>query len=322
MVPTILSAETGDDAAHVGKFPGARGGIRRDPPRGPSDIPVMAQPTVGTDALAAEIERIWARAPAPFDDDDRRAIAQAVALVDRGEARVAERSDGAWTVNLWVKKALDLYYRTSEPTLEHEVGPLRFRDRFPSKHGLEDAAIRLVPPGAARYGSFAGPGATLSSCFLHLGVWVGADSLIDTWVALGTCAQIGARVKILPCTSVVGSLYPLDARPTIVEDDCHIGSGCVIGPGTLVRRGAILAPGVTISAATRVADLRDGSARPLRDEVPENAIVVPGSIPVPWSGTLAHVSAALVIGRRDPDMTPKQNLAVATRRLGLGPVSA
>lgn len=277
----------------------------------------MGQPTVRTDALSAAIERIWAQTTTAFEGDERRAIAEAVALVDRGEVRVAELVDGAWTVNVWVKKALDLYYRTSEPMLEHEAGPLRFRDRFPSKHGLEDAGIRLVAPGAARYGSFASPGATLSSCYLHLGAWVGEGSLIDTWVALGTCAQIGARVKILPCTSVVGSLHPIDSRPTVVEDDCYVGSGCVLGPGARVRRGAILAAGVTVGPTTPVVDIRGAAAQPLGDEVPEDAVVVPGSVPVRRPGPPVSVAAALVVGSRNPELTAKENLEVAAVRLAL-----
>jgi 2,3,4,5-tetrahydropyridine-2-carboxylate N-succinyltransferase len=270
-----------------------------------------------TSTLADAIERIWARMPTTLEDGDHRAIAEAIALLDSGRIRAAELTDGAWTVNLWVKKALDLYYRTSQPTLEQEAGPLQFRDRFPLKRDLEEAKIRLTPPGTARYGSFASPGATLASCYLHLGVWIGEGSLIDTWVALGTCAQIGARVKILPCTSVVGSLYPIDARPAVIEDDCHIGSGCVVGPGVRVRRGAILAPGVIISSTTRVVDVREASARPLGGEVPENAIVIPGNIAAHSSVPSVGVSAALVIGCRDPEMPANQNLDMAARQLGL-----
>ncbi|ANS31889.1 hypothetical protein R1CP_36415 (plasmid) [Rhodococcus opacus] len=273
---------------------------------------------MGETELAETIEEIWDRMPAMLDDDERRATAEAMALVDGGKIRCAEITDGTWTVNLWVKKAIDLYFRSSQPTLEYEAGPLQFRDRFPLKAGLEQAQIRIAPPGAARYGSFFSPGVTLMSCYVHLGVWIGADSLIDTWVALGTCAQVGARVKILPCTSIVGSLYPIEARPAVIEDDCHIGSGCVVGPGTRVRRGAILASGVTITSTTRVVDVSGASAEQCGGEVPENAIVIPGNIAAPASAPSAvGVAAALVIGYRDFELTANQNLDLAARKFGL-----
>ncbi|MGG6383443.1 DapH/DapD/GlmU-related protein [Paenarthrobacter sp. NEAU-H11] len=271
-----------------------------------------------TDQLAETIEEIWERSPAALDDGERRAIAEAMALVDGGKIRCADITDGRWTVNSWVKKALDLYFRSSQPTLEYEAGPLQFRDRFPLKGGLEQAQIRVAPPAVARYGSFFSPGVTLMSCYVHLGVWVGAGSLIDSWVSLGTCAQIGERVKILPSTSIVGSLYPIEARPAVIEDDCQIGSGCVVGPGTRIRRGAILAAGVNITSTTPVVDAIGPSAEPLGGEVPENAIVIPGSIAAPSSApSVVGVAAALVIGYRNPGMTANQNLEMAARQFRL-----
>ncbi|ORA22904.1 DapH/DapD/GlmU-related protein [Mycobacterium aquaticum] len=272
----------------------------------------------GTEQLAETIAEIWARMPTTLNRAEWRATREAVDLIDSGNIRCADQTEGEWTVNLWVKKALDLYYRHSQPTTVFEAGPLQFRDRFPLKRGLEVGQIRVAPPAVARHGSFFGPGTTLAACYVHLGVWVGAETLIDTWVALGTCAQIGSRVKILPCTSIVGSLHPIEARPAIVEDDCHIGSGCVVGAGVRVRHGAILAPGVTITPASRVVDVSGVSLETSGNEVPENSIVIPGTVPAPGStsGSIG-IAAALVIGCRDPRLTANENLAAAVEKIGI-----
>lgn len=269
--------------------------------------------------LADVIDAIWKRSSEDLDVNDRWAVDEVIALIDKGTVRAAEPRPGGWAVVPWVKKALDLYYRSAGPTVVSEAGPLNFRDRFPLKAHLEEAQIRVAPPGAARYGSFFSPGVTLMSCYVHLGTWIGRDSLIDSWVAIGTCAQIGDRVKILPCTSIAGSLYPLEASPTVIEDDCHIGSGCVVGPGARVGRGAILGSGVTISPSSPVVDVRGAQQVVLGTEVPEDVIVISGSIRgLAGIPSQASVGVALVIGNRDPALTPHQNLEQGVRKLGLG----
>lgn len=269
--------------------------------------------------LSDVIGDIWERSSGILDPSDQQAVDEVIALIDKGVLRAAEPAHGGWSVVPWVKKALDLYYRSAGPTVVSEAGPLVFRDRFPLKGDLEQAQIRVAPPAVARYGSFFSPGVTLMSCYVHLGAWIGCDSLIDSWAAIGTCAQIGHRVKILPCTSIVGSLYPLEAQPTIIEDDCHIGSGCVVGPGARVGRGSVVGSGVTISPSSPVVDIRGASHEVLGLRVPENAIVISGSVGPPmgtsWQATLG---AALVIGERDPDLTPHQNLEYAVLHLGPG----
>lgn len=274
--------------------------------------------TVGP-GLADVIGEIWERGSEVLDARDRHAVDEVIALIDQGVLRAAEPRPGGWAVVPWVKKALDLYYRGAGPAVVSEAGPLTFRDRFPLKGDLEQAQIRVAPPAVARYGSFFSPGVTLMSCYVHLGAWIGRDSLIDSWVAIGTCAQIGDRVKILPCTSIVGSLYPLESPATVIEDDCHIGSGCVVGPGARVGRGSIVGSGVTISPSSPVVDVRGAEQEVLGFDVPENVVVIPGSVDVPrGSYRQATVGAALVIGERDFGLTPRQNLEQALLRLGLG----
>lgn len=260
-----------------------------------------------TDDLRREIEQLWEQVEFPLDGREQAVIDEAMHLMDSGAIRCAELVDDAWIINTWVKKLLDLYYRNPLPERESNAGPMHFRDRFHLKAELERTGIRVAPPGAARYGSHFRPDVTLMSCYVHLGVWVGEGSLIDSWVTLGTCSQIGSRVKILPNTSVVGSLYPLSAAPTVIEDDCHIGSGCVVGPGVRVRRGAIVASGVTLSPATPIIDCASGDGKVL-EEVPEDAIVTVGNFrSTALTGGLSMVGA-LILGYRDPKLTVNENL--------------
>lgn len=227
-------------------------------------------------------------------------------LIDEGVLRSAIYIDDEWVANLWVKKALDLYYRSRGPAVESRVGTMTFRDRFPLKSDLEEYDVRFAPPGTARYGASFGAESVLAGGYAHLGVWVGTGTLIDTWVTLGTCAQIGNGVKILPNSSIVGSLYPLEAAPTVIEDDCYVGSGCIIASGVRVSRGAILAPGVVISEVSPVIDAVSGARL---GSVPPLAVVVPGMIASPRLGAgVLGVAAALVVGYRDECLTPKQNL--------------
>jgi 2,3,4,5-tetrahydropyridine-2-carboxylate N-succinyltransferase len=264
------------------------------------------------DELNEQIEEIWERSGSELDPAAVRTVESVIDCVDDGRLRCAQPADGGWQVNLWVKKAIALYFRIG-PVRSTTVGPFEFRDRFPLKMGAEKGGFRIVPPGAARRGCYIGPGATLMPGYLNLGVWVGGKSLIDTWVSLGTCVQVGDRVTILPCTSVIGSLFPLDAPPAIIEDDCHIGSGCVIGAGVKVAQGAVLGSGVVLHQGIPVLELQDGEPGAIRAEIPPNALVVRGSTPV--TGTSWSADAALIIGYRTQGQPPTESLRQALKRL-------
>lgn len=264
------------------------------------------------DTLRTQIEEIWGQSGADLGPGAARAVESVIERVDDGRLRCAQPTDGGWEVNVWVKKAIALYFRVP-PVWSATVGPFEFRDRFPLKAGAEKGDFRIVPPGAARRGCYIGPGATLMPGYLNLGVWVGEGSLIDTWVSLGTCVQVGSRVTILPCASVIGSLFPVEAAPAIIEDDCYIGSGCVIGPGVKVARGAVLGSGVALYPGVPVLEVQDGGPGTIRDEIPPNALVVRGSTPVADSGWSAD--AALIIGYRTPGQSASESLKQALKRV-------
>lgn len=268
------------------------------------------------DALSEQIKEIWEQSRSGIDPAAVRVVESVVDGVNDGRLRCAEPAGNGWRVNLWVKKAIALYFKIGQ-VRSTTVGPFEFRDRFRLKAGAENGDFRIVPPGAARHGCYIGPGATLMPGYLNLGVWVGGGSLIDTWVSLGTCVQVGSRVTILPCTSVIGSLFPIEALPAVIEDDCYIGSGCVIGAGVKVARGAILASGVVLHSGVPVLEVHDGEPGVIRDEIPPNALVVRGSAPVAGSGFSAD--AALIIGYRSAGQPPAQSLRRALRRVVVCP---
>jgi 2,3,4,5-tetrahydropyridine-2-carboxylate N-succinyltransferase len=232
------------------------------------------------------------------DDPDKARqpeVDEVVRQVDSGQLRTAQRDGESWRVVVWVKQALDIYFKTQE-VASTEYDAFSIRDRFPLKTGSAEWTFRVAPIGTIRYGAHVGAGATIMPAHVNLGAYIGANSLIDTWVSIGTCSQIGERVTLLPCTSIIGSLAPIDQMPAIIEDDCYIGSNCVVGSGVRVRSGAVLESGTVVTAATPIVDLTSVDRQVSFADVPARAIVMPGVRPAGVTG--AAVNAALVIGTR------------------------
>ena len=214
----------------------------------------------------------------------RDAIETALDLLDRGAARVAERRDGAWVVNQWLKKAVLLYFRLT-PTALIEGGPGKsaWWDKMPSKFdgwsGLdfEHAGFRAVPGCVVRRSAYIAPGVILMPCFVNLGAHVGSGTMIDTWATVGSCAQIGKNCHISGGVGIGGVLEPLQAGPVIVEDNCFIGARSEVAEGVVVGEGAVLSMGVFIGASTKIVDRDTGEV--LVGRVPPYSVVVPGSLP-------------------------------------------
>jgi len=166
--------------------------------------------------LAQRIEELW-----EADEIDESAVEEAIAALDRGDVRVAERAADGWMVNEWVKKAILLYFRLRkvEPM---DVGGLHFLDKIPVKRDYADRGVRVVPPGVARYGSFLSEGVVLMPGFVNIGAWVGPRTMVDTWATVGSCAQIGADVHLSGGVGIGGVLEPPQARPVIVEDGADL----------------------------------------------------------------------------------------------------
>jgi len=234
--------------------------------------------------LRSLIEGAWERRDTlnTKDADLAAAVQNAIALLDAGSARVAEPSPSGWIVNQWLKKAVLLYFRLHD-NAPIEMGALRGYDKVPlkfegwSSEQFKAAGVRVVPPATVRKGAYIAPGAILMPSFVNIGGHVGRGTMVDTWATVGSCAQIGANVHLSGGVGIGGVLEPLQAAPTIIEDDCFIGARSEIVEGVVVEQGAVISMGVFIGQSTPIYDRDSGQVSYGR--VPAGAVVVAGSLP-------------------------------------------
>jgi 2,3,4,5-tetrahydropyridine-2,6-dicarboxylate N-succinyltransferase len=263
--------------------------------------------------LQERIEELW-NEPDPAGAD---AVDEAIGLLDRGELRVAERRDGEWVVNEWAKKAILLYFRLRrmEP---QEVGPFEYHDKIPLKRDFAGGRVRVVPPAAARYGSFLSDDVILMPSYVNIGAWVGPRTMVDTWATVGSCAQIGADVHLAGGVGIGGVLEPPQARPVIVEDGAFVGSRCVVTEGVVIGEEAVLAPNVSLTASVPVIDVTGPEPVEHRGFVPPRAVVVPGTRPRDFPAGTYQLSCALMIGRRSESTDRRTSLNDVLREYGIG----
>lgn len=240
-----------------------------------------------TAQLETAIEAAWETRDTvtPASADVREVVEAALELLDSGKARVAERgTDGSWTVNQWLKKAVLLSFRLNDNTVIDggAAGAPAF-DKVPSKfagwgeHRFRDAGFRVVPGAVARRGSFIGKGVVLMPSFVNIGAYVDEGTMVDTWATVGSCAQIGKNVHISGGAGIGGVLEPLQAGPVIIEDGCFIGARSEVAEGVVVGEGAVLSMGVYLGASTKIVDRATGEVHVGR--VPPYSVVVPGALP-------------------------------------------
>ena len=210
--------------------------------------------------LASHIDELWSRVGelSPADTDALAVVSEAIDLLDRGEARVAEiDASGEVVVHDWLKRAILLLFRLR--AMERiELGPFEFADKLPLKTGYQEAGVRVVPGASARWGSFLDRGVILMPSYVNIGARVGADTMVDTWATVGSCAQIGARVHLSGGVGIGGVLEPPNAAPVMVGDDADIGSRCMVTQGARVGDGAVLAEGVILNPGIPVIDAATG----------------------------------------------------------------
>lgn len=215
----------------------------------------------------------------------RKAVTNALALLDSGKARVAERqSNGDWHVNQWLKKAVLLSFRLSDMgTIKGGPGHAVWWDKVPSKFDgwkpaqFKKAGFRAVPGSVVRRGAFIAPGVVLMPSFVNLGAYVDENTMVDTWATVGSCAQIGKNVHLSGGAGIGGVLEPVQAGPVVIEDDCFIGARSEVAEGVIVRKGSVLSMGVYLGASTKIVDRESGKV--FVGEVPPYSVVVPGSLP-------------------------------------------
>ncbi len=251
------------------------------------------------------------------DEKYSEAVKAVIALLDRGELRVAEKTeDGSWDVNAWVKRAVLMYFGVQGmETLE--VGPFEFHDKIPLKKNLAAQKVRVVPPGVARFGSHLEPGTILMPGYVNIGARVGEGTMVDTWATVGSCAQIGKGVHLSGGVGIGGVLEPPGARPVIIEDGAFIGSRCIVVEGAHIGEEAVLGAGVVITKSTAILDVRGDEPVEYRGEVPARAIVIPGAREKKFPAGTFHVPCALIIGERSESTDKKVSLNEALREHGV-----
>jgi 2,3,4,5-tetrahydropyridine-2,6-dicarboxylate N-succinyltransferase len=248
--------------------------------------------------------------------DHTAAIEEAIRLLDAGEVRVCERIDGTWHTHQWLKKAILLCFKVSGLEVITS-GAFSFHDKIPIKSWDGSERVRVVPQALARRGSFIEPGAILMPCFVNIGARVGAGTMVDTWVTVGSCAQIGKNVHLAGGVGIGGVLEPIQANPVIVEDNAFIGSRCVVVEGVHIGEGAVLGAGVILTASTKIIDVRGERERVTRGVVPSNAVVVPGTTTKCFPAGDYGVTCALIIGTRKESTDRKTILTTVLREFNL-----
>ncbi len=239
----------------------------------------------------------------------RDAVEQAIALLDSGQSRVAEKRDGQWRVNQWLKKAVLLSFRLND-NRPIEAGFTQFFDKVALKYAgydearFRDDGVRVVPHAIVRRGAYVAANTVLMPSYVNVGAYIGEGTMIDTWATVGSCAQVGRNVHLSGGAGLGGVLEPLQAAPTIIEDNCFIGARSEIVEGVIVEEGAVISMGVFIGASTRIYDRE-------RDEisygrVPAGAVVVPGSLPS--KDGKYGLSCAVIVKRVDAQTRAKVSI--------------
>jgi 2,3,4,5-tetrahydropyridine-2,6-dicarboxylate N-succinyltransferase len=259
--------------------------------------------------IDAAFERRADISPRNVPADVGAAIEESIALLDSGRARVAEKVDGKWLVNEWLKKAVLLYFRTHDNVVM-EAGFTRFYDKVPMKYaGASEAELRaggarVVPHAVVRKGAFVAPNVVLMPSYVNIGAYVGSGTMVDTWATVGSCAQIGRNVHLSGGVGIGGVLEPLQASPTIIEDDCFIGARSEVVEGVVVEAGSVISMGVFLGQSTRIYDRTTDTI--IQGRVPAGSVVVPGTLPS--SNGKYGLYCAVIVKRVDAQTRAKTSI--------------
>lgn len=267
-----------------------------------------------SDELRSIIERAWDERDAigpTTKGEVRLAVDTAIAALDSGEARIAEKQDDGWNVHQWLKKAVLLSFRLNPmEAIGGGPGGAHWWDKVPSKFAgwgekeFADAAFRAVPGAIVRRGAYVAPGAVLMPSFVNIGARVGEGTMVDTWATVGSCAQIGRNVHISGGAGIGGVLEPLQAGPVIIEDDCFVGARSEVAEGVIVERGSVLSMGVFLGASTKIVNRTTGEV--CYGRVPEYSVVVPGALPGKNGGP--SLACAVIVKRVDERTRSKTSI--------------
>jgi len=258
--------------------------------------------SITADDLKREIEKAWAERDGlsvQTTGPVRTAVEETLERLDRGELRVAERAaDGRWSVNQWVKEAILLSFRLNPNAVVHGHAPGPYWDKVPTKFAgweaadFEAAGLRAVPGCVVRQGAFIARGVVLMPSFVNIGAYVDENTMVDTWATVGSCAQIGKNCHLSGGAGIGGVLEPLQANPTIIEDDCFIGARSEVAEGVVVGRGSVLSMGVYITSTTPIVDRKTGET--FTGYIPPYSVVVSGNRPASHEGAPSTYCAVIM----------------------------
>jgi 2,3,4,5-tetrahydropyridine-2-carboxylate N-succinyltransferase len=267
-------------------------------------------------SLQATIDEAWEKRDAintATTGPVRQAVETALTALDAGEMRVAEKRDGKWVVNQWLKKAVLLSFRlTDMATIEGAPGRASWFDKVPSKFAgwgenrFRAAGFRAVPGSVVRHSAYIAPNVVLMPSFVNLGAYIGAGTMVDTWATVGSCAQIGKNCHLSGGVGIGGVLEPLQANPVIIEDNCFIGARSEVVEGVVIEEGSVLSMGVFISATTKIVERDTGKV--MYGRVPAYSVVVPGSLPgknLPDGSPGPSLYCAVIVKRVDAQTRAK-----------------
>ena len=258
------------------------------------------------------IEKAWDNNELIKETKYINSIESVIEKLDKGELRIAEKSNGNWIINEWIKKAVVLYFpiRKMETI---ELGPLEFHDKMKLKSNYKSLGVRVVPHAVARYGSFIASGVIMMPSYINIGAYVDSGTMVDTWATVGSCAQIGKNVHLSGGVGIGGVLEPLQASPVIVEDDAFIGSRCILVEGAKIGKGAVLGANVVITNSTKIIDVTNDKPITYKGHIPERKVVIPGSYEKEFKAGKYNVPCALIIGERKESTDLKTSLNDALR---------
>jgi 2,3,4,5-tetrahydropyridine-2-carboxylate N-succinyltransferase len=241
------------------------------------------------------------------------AIESTIEDVDKGKIRVAEKINGEWTINRWIKKSILLYFRINDMKLiSGSSGNTYWWDKIESKFHQWDkkqfieAGFRAVPGSIVRKGSYVAKGSVLMPSFINIGAYVGSGTMVDTWATIGSCAQIGSNCHISGGAGIGGVLEPLQANPVIIEDNCFIGARAEVAEGVIVKEGSVLSMGVFLSSSTPIVDRETGKI--IRGEVPPYSVIIPGTFSPNGDSSKPSLYCAVIVKTVDERTRSKTSI--------------
>jgi len=272
----------------------------------------LKQKKAMTETLKEIIDAAWNERSLLNNKDTVGAVNQVIEMLDKGLLRTAEKINGQWQANEWVKKAVVMYFPIRQMEVI-EVPPFEFHDKIPLKRNYKNLGVRVVPHAIARYGSYIARGVIMMPSYINIGAYVDSGTMVDTWATVGSCAQIGENVHLSGGVGIGGVLEPLQATPVIIEDNCFIGSRCIIVEGTIVEEEAVLGANVVITQSTKIIDVTQATPVTYKARIPARSVVIPGTYNKEFAAGSYGVPCALIIGKRKESTDKKTSLNNALR---------